>query len=205
MSPVFVAIEGLSGVGKSTTADLLATRLHAARVPTVVSEFDQIRGRIQAQDELNARYLLFLSAICLASLDVQATLEDGYHVVVESYIARTVAYHRGMGATASVVLGRLAIPDVTIYLTCEAQERVPRLGARGAPRHIWDSLAERCKARIDREYRTFPMHVIDTTDHDPGSVVDVILRHPLNGGCDCANYQPVASHPNLLSALPLRT
>jgi thymidylate kinase len=192
--PLFVAIEGLSCTDKSTAAQGLSTALGAALLPTVPDEYGPLRQRLHRPEELDARFLLFMSAISLASLDVGRHLHAGLPVVVESYIARTVAFHRGMGASARIVLPELLRPDVTFELTCEAAERRRRWRQRGGHRHSWDLQAERCEAAILREYRHFAMHRIDTTHLSPPEVVAAISCHPLDGSCSCENTQPLAGH-----------
>jgi thymidylate kinase len=202
---MFIALEGLSGTGKTTIARSLAEVLRAVQVPTVPDEYKILRNYFEAPEQLDARFLFFLSAICEAGLEVRRHALSGRHVVVESYLARTIAFHRGMGSAVTVELPGLLRPDVTFHLICTGIERQRRRSRRGGDRHLWDQLARARAASIAREYRRFPMHLVETTELSPTGVVHAILRHPLNGGCDCENGQHVAGHPNLLSAVPRRT
>jgi thymidylate kinase len=201
---LFVAIEGLCCTGKTTVVRGVSTALDAVHLPTVPDDYAPLRQRLQQAEELNARFLLFMSAVSLASLNIRRHVEAGWPVVVESYVARTVAFHRGMGASAQVVLPDLLLPDVSFQLTCERSERHRRRQRRGGHRHYWDRWAEACEAAILREYRRFAMHLIDTTHLSPSGVVTAILHHPLDGSCTCEDTQPLARHQDLLSAIPRR-
>jgi thymidylate kinase len=202
--PLFMAIEGLSCTGKTSVVRQLAPMLGAVQPPTVPSEYTALRQRFNRQEELNARFLLFLSAISLASLEIQRHLQAGSHVAVESYVGRTTAFHKGMGASVQITLPDLLRPDVTYFLICDMPERARRQRERGGVRHYWDIHAENCQSAILREYKCFDMHVIDTTRRQVDEVVASIIRHPLDGSCTCENTQPVAGYPNLLSIVPER-
>ena len=202
--PLFIAIEGLSCTGKTTAAQRLSTALDAVLLPTVPDEYAPLRRRLHRPEELDARFLLFMSAVSLASLAIRRRLQAGRTVVVESYVARTVAFHRGMGASVQIAVPGVLMPDVTFELACEATERHRRWKQRGGYRHSWDLQAERCEAAILDEYRQFAMHRVDTRRLSPTEVIAAILRHPLDGSCRCENTQPLAGHQDLLSALPRR-
>lgn len=201
MKPLFVALEGLSCTGKTTVVGEVADALGAVHLPTIPDEYRALRRRFDQVEELDARFLCFLSAICLASGEIGRQLDAGRSVVVESYLARTVAFHRGMGSSAMVYLPELRQPDVSFHLTCAPAERHQRELGRGGSRHFWDELAAKHEADILSEYRHFPLHVIDTTACAPRDVVNALLRHPLDGSCTCENPEPVAGHQDLLSAL----
>ncbi len=202
--PLFVAIEGLSGTGKTGVAGVVTQTLGAAHVATVPDAYTPLRRRLDQPEELDARFLLFMSGVTLASLAIRRHLNAGAHVAVESYVARTVAFHRGMGSSVLVEMPGLLLPDVTFHLVCETSERRRRLWARGGDRHCWDSLAEAHEADILAVYRQFGMHRVDTTKLSLPVVADAVLRHPLDGSCRCADVQPVGSYQNLLSVVPRR-
>lgn len=202
--PLFITVEGLACTGKTTVANLLADRPRAVNLPAVPPEYAHLRSRFRAREHLDARHLFFLSAIAFAGGQIRGHLAAGRLVVVESYLARTVAFHRGMGSTVEVSLHDLPRPDVAFRLTCDPRVRAQRQWQRGGPRHYWDLLAEDHIAGIQREYRRFPAHVIDTTDAEPTDVVQHIIKHRIDGGCACEDGQSLAGHQNLLSALPER-
>jgi len=197
---LFVALEGLGGVGKSTVAPLLAAELVAVLMPSIPDLFQQLRRCFTVERQVDARYLYFLSALCWTAGEIEQAVTEGSTVVVESYFARATAFHRAMGSGLMVVVPESLIrPDVSFHLVCDEGVRQERLARR--PRHhgLWDRLAENASSAILHEYWAFPMHRIDTTMSDPLEVVRNILLHPLDGGCDCADTEPLAGHSNLLS------
>lgn len=205
MRPLFIALEGLNAVGKTTAATLLSRFDGIVRMPSVPAEYTPLRRQFTGRTELDARFLYFLSAVSMAGARIRHQLDAGQHVVADSYYARAVSFHRGMGSAVTVSIPGLPMPDVTFRLTCSALGRAQRQRDRGGNRDEWDVLTEAHAEDIEREYRAFPAHVINTTELAPGQVTASLLRHPLDGECDCENTQPVAGYPDLLSALPCGT
>jgi len=162
--PMFVSIEGLNGVGKTEVVKSLRDKLgyHWTRVsPCFRGAMEVMKWR----DDLDARYLLFLSVVLHTSNRVAATLRCGKSVVVDGYIERTRAYHLGMGASLSVNVDHvLEKPTISILLTCNENERQRRIVARGRPRELWDDLADRSASAILRHYRQCGFPAVDTTD-----------------------------------------
>lgn len=202
MRPLFIALEGLNAAGKTTAATLLSRLDGIERMPSVPAEYTTLRRRFTGRDQVDARSLYFLSAISMAGTRILHQLDAGQHVVADSYYARAVAFHRGMGSSVSVSVPGLLMPDVTFRLICSPAIRAQRQCARGGSRDEWDDLAEAHAREIEREYHGFPTHVIDTTELTPRQVTIALLRHRLDGECSCENAQPVARHSDLLSALP---
>ena len=177
MTALFVSLEGLSGVGKSTVAPLLAQELGAEIVPTVPADFSSLRKQLDETASIDARFCFFLCAVIHSGGTVARYLDSGQHVVVESYLYRTIAFHRGMGAKLLVDCSHLEVlPTHVFHLTCSNSERLRRRAERQAParRTIWDARAEVSVAEILREYSRFPMQVIDTTQLTPSEVVEDI-------------------------------
>lgn len=183
--PMFVSIEGLNGVGKTEVVKNLRDKLgyHWTHVsPCFRSAIEMMKGK----DDLNARYLLFLSIVLHTSNRVAAALRCGKSVVVDGYVERTRAYHLGMGASLSIDIGHaLEKPTISILLTCEEKERQRRLAERGRPRELWDDLADRSAGSILRYYRECGFPVVDTTNRSTEEVfgkVRAILQ--LHGGAE---------------------
>jgi thymidylate kinase len=202
MRPLLIAIEGLNAAGKTTTATLLSQLDGIVRMPSVPSEYTMLRRQFTGRDQIDARFLCFLSAVSMAGTRIRHRLDAGQHVVADSYYARAVAFHRGMGSSVSVSIPGLLMPDVMFRLICSPAVRAQRQRTRGGSRDEWDDLAEAHAGDIEREYRGFPAHVIDTTELTPQQVTTALLRHRLDGECSCEDTQPVAGHPDILSALP---
>jgi thymidylate kinase len=175
---MFITLEGLHGVGKSTVADMLANRLPGAvLVPTIPCELEPARRFVDRSADVNARYLFYLSAVSIASGRVRAFSEIGGIVIAESFIHRTVAFHAGMGASARVDLSSLQVPvpDFIFYLHCEDSVRRLRLLGRNAGANRWRALAEMRAPEIVDAYASFPLIPVDTTEMTREEVCEFIV------------------------------
>ena len=178
MQPLFVDIEGLHGVGKSEIVIGVAKAIGAEYIPTVPYEFESTRKIFNQTDNVNARYLFFLAAVLYSSEKIRNTLLTGKSVVVESYLYRTIAFHKGMGAKIDVTLPYdIPLPDVAFHLICSSTERAMRLMKRsnGTPRKgYYEVLAENNVQQILNEYKKFSMVEVDTTSKQPYEVIESI-------------------------------
>jgi len=175
---MFITLEGLHGVGKSTVADMLADRLQGAvLVPTIPRELQTARRFVDNSADVNARYLFYLSAVSIAADQVRALGEAGRIVIAESFIHRTVAFHAGMGASALVDLPSLRVPtpDLNFYLHCDDTVRRQRLLGRNASTNRWRTLAEMRAPDIAHAYAAFPLIRVDTTEMTCEQVCEFIL------------------------------
>jgi thymidylate kinase len=201
--PVFVALEGLRGCGKSTVAPLLARSLQAELVPTFPAEYRQARAFLDWHSRnVDARAHLFASALMITAERVRAVMESGRSVVIDSYLQRTVATHLAYGSTVDLARSaRIPIP-ITFRLECAPTARAARLNARDKPTTWWDELADQRADRIEREYASWPAHRIDTTDRTPAQTVAEILAH--KEACSCGHAQLVGRDAQLLPPVPCR-
>lgn len=175
-TPVFVALEGLRGCGKSTIAPLLARRLDARHLATLPSEYDAPRALLDTSSRNpHARGYLFLSGMLVTADRARELLASGTSVIVDSFFARTLATHRAYGADIDFAPPVEWPAPVMILLECAPEERLRRLQARTKTATWWDELAEIRAERIEQEYRSFSAHRVDTTGCRPEQTVEEIL------------------------------
>lgn len=199
-NPLFVALEGLRGVGKSTVAPLLADALDAELVPTVPGPYETARRHVDKAENPEARMCLYLAALLEAAAHIHQRIGEGRPVAVESYFARCLATHTGIGAQLHVVLpGHLPTPRM-YRLTCSESERQRRLTTRVKPTTHWDALAESNTGRINAVYDHFSMTPIDTTDRTPQQVAEVICAR-LGEDASHGEHESVGAHPDLLPSV----
>lgn len=170
---LFVALEGIAGVGKSTTTRLLAERLNAKVFPALPDPFKPLRKSFSCPDQVDARFCFYLSAVIVTSDLVKETTARGQPVVLESFIYRTIASHMGMGASFRILTPKIYMPTHIFFLKCTEGERKRRLAAREMD--PWNVLAETKAQAILDEYGRFEMPTIDTTEQSPEEVVERIL------------------------------
>ncbi|WP_329230240.1 hypothetical protein OG488_17185 [Streptomyces sp. NBC_01460] len=200
--PRFESLEGLRGTGKSTLAPMLAAARQAVLVPTVPSLYQPLRHAVDERTNVEARMCLYLSALFTAAEEIQHHLDAGTSVVVESYFARCLATHRGLGARLGVTLPNLLPTPVTYHLVCQDAERQRRLAGRNKPASRWDVLVESASDRVMDAYVSFPMHHVDTTGRGPDEVLRVIMDTDRQGAHSHADTEPVGAHPHLLPPVP---
>lgn len=174
--PVFIALEGLRGCGKSTIAPLLADELGALHVPTIPAEYSQARTFLDRHSHnVDARAHLFASALLITAERVRALLDADTSVVIDSYMQRTIATHCAYGTTIDLAQPANLPRAITFRLECSASVRAARLRRRKKASTWWDVLADQLSTRIDDEYSKFPSYRIDTTDQQPDETLATIL------------------------------
>jgi len=99
--------------------------------------------------------------------------------VCDRYVLSTTAYHLALGLPPKYLEATdtidLPTPTVTIYLHCEENERLRRIGQRGAS--VMDLEHTRTANKIRREFEKADTIRIDTTYKNVDKVVDEILEH----------------------------
>lgn len=173
----FISFEGLSGVGKSTISRLYAEKIGAKLIGTIPESFSSLRKILDTPTtNIHARFLFYLAAVLEGEKSLKVAL-CSKNVVVESYLYRTIAFHRGMGSNLDISIPEdILLPNVVFYLTCEEKERQRRRVARGKRETYWDCLAERNADNILHEYQHFKMDSIDTTHLKPEEIVDKLIN-----------------------------
>ncbi|MFC9791766.1 hypothetical protein ACFVJI_03885 [Streptomyces sp. NPDC127584] len=200
--PLFEALEGLRGSGKSTVAPLLAAARGAILVPTVPLFYQSLRRQVDLQESVDARLCFYLSALFTAAEEIREHLAADTPVVVESYFARCLANHHAFGARLGVTLPPDLPQPTTYHLLCTEDERQRRLAQRIKPISRWDAMSEEDADRISTAYAQFPMHRIDTTGRAPEQIVQTILT--TQEGHRREDAEPVGAHPHVLPPVPRR-
>jgi len=181
---IFVAIEGIDGVGKSTIATELSTRLNNLGIPTLmmrspVGDYQLAAPYVNNICDVDSHYLFYLSGVKHTSEEIRKAL--GHHsVVCDRYIFSTLAYHIANNASAQVDIASLNIlkPDFAFYISVsDEQLRMSRILGRGKidpgdqETRQKGSLVE----KIEQEFARFGLISIDNTNRPLNEVVNEIL------------------------------
>jgi thymidylate kinase/transcription elongation GreA/GreB family factor len=152
---IFVVLEGLTGVGKSTFTWELANQLDMVIADVQFPEFKAAQQLVENDAEaLEARHALFFSALCLAAKKVNELLREGQMVICDSWIFRTQATHLSMGSSLNFkVPAWFPQPDIKILLTCDEEQRNARIISRGTPSGYWKAQCESHSEEILAWYR----------------------------------------------------
>ncbi|HYU09421.1 MAG TPA: dTMP kinase [Gemmatimonadales bacterium] len=142
MNGLFIAVEGPNGVGKTTIAGLLATRLRErqeAPVHLTTEPSNTPLGRLLRSSEavLTGRALaLAVAADRYAHLDSEVVplVDAGTHVVSDRYVQSSLVLQRVDGLSLAEIWRYNAYvlpPTVTFYLEDEPEVIRERLASRG--------------------------------------------------------------------------
>ncbi|AWY01096.1 hypothetical protein A8139_14740 [Marinomonas primoryensis] len=133
---MLIVIEGLDGVGKSTIAKALSTRLNADFLSTPDPSLREARKIIDKEydDTPLARQLFYTSSVVHLSEKIKHLKEQGKVAVVDRYWLSTQVYHSwkcgGLHFQLSEVVNQIQQPDFTVYLTLPLSIRNARLQSR---------------------------------------------------------------------------
>ncbi|MEW1544946.1 dTMP kinase [Streptomyces tsukubensis] len=121
----FLVLEGVSGVGKSTLATLLASRMSATSLHTLADPHSNWSTVANEQLRALPQLAFYISGLLHASDLIRQAMLSG-PVVADRYLSSVSACHAavhnlGTADVASLLtpfLPYLVVPDTTFYLTC---------------------------------------------------------------------------------------
>ena len=183
-----ISIEGMDGVGKSTTCKLLAEKLGYKFVEKPLhflfdeneANFDEY---IRIRDKVNANpNRVFTSWFYgLGSIYMYEKFKDE-NIVTDRHFASNYAWSgtEDNGEVYDLLIKKLGVPKLTVILYCPSDVIVERLKSRNKndkdiikatnSEKIYAKMIEFCKTK------KLPFIVIDTSTLTPNAVVDKILR-----------------------------
>lgn len=133
--PVFIAVEGLDGTGKSTVIRLLAERCGCTLFKTPPDAFGAFRSEIDAAYQENdfAQQLFYASTVAHVSKLAETSLAAGCSVIVDRYWLTTKIYAgvRRQRINLDNLEVSLLRPDFTLYLHSSEAIRRERMKVRG--------------------------------------------------------------------------
>ncbi|MCZ2722356.1 AAA family ATPase [Marinomonas sp. 15G1-11] len=187
---MLIVIEGLDGVGKSTIAKALSTRLNAELLSTPDPALKKARQIIDEgySGTPLARQLFYASSVVHASEKIKHLKEQRKIVVVDRYWLSTQVYHNwkcgGSHFQLPEVVNLIQLPDFTIYLSLPLSIRNARLRLR-KDNTIEDdlTLSDDTDCWLDSIYRSFKStkivgHWVDINAFgDVNQIVDTIIEN----------------------------
>ena len=116
---MFIVIEGLDGVGKSTITKALAREVDAVMLATPGDKFNSMRSELELiyKDNHQARQLFYMSTVVNISEQVRDLISKGKSVIVDRYWLSTQVYHQWKSETPPFELTEVEssiwVPDVS--------------------------------------------------------------------------------------------
>lgn len=181
---VFISIDGVDGIGKTTVAELFAADGSFRCYKSPSGPFAQLRKEIDAHATPLERYCFYRLATQFDSKQINQLLETS-SVVCDRYIASTAAYHIAMDARIRVIHDETGLlrPHFAFLLGARSEIRDKRLLERA--KISSDIEIERNSSFLDRVAGIFMLldliH-IDTSDMTAEEVVMAIRRIIIRGG-----------------------
>lgn len=185
---IHIAIEGMDGVGKTTTCKLLAERLGYKFIEKnlhfLFDENDEFDNYFRIRDKVNANSdRLFTSWFYgLGNIYLYTMFKDD-NIVTDRHFLSNYAWS-GTDDNIEVydlLVDKLGFPDLTVILY--ADETAIRNRLRGRDEH--DSDLEKVKNSQEKyekmvffcEKYQMPYLVVDTSNLTPQQTVDIIIKH----------------------------
>ena len=181
---VFISLDGVDGVGKTTVAKLLASDSSFQYYKSPAGPFAQLRKEVDAHATPLERYCFYRLATQFDSIQISQLLKTK-SVVCDRYIASTAAYHIAMDARIRVIHDEAGLikPHFAFLLGARSEVRDKRL--LGRAKISSDIEIERNSAFLDRVadiFMSFGLIYIDTSDITAEEVANIIKRTVVEGG-----------------------
>jgi thymidylate kinase len=128
MKNLFITVDGVDGVGKTTVSKLLAKKLNGIYYKSPSNQFLQTRQKVENPINVFGRYCFYRLATQNDSENIKILLESN-HVVCDRYIASTFAYHFVMDNDITIIHNEknLLKPDFALLLTANSDTRNSRI------------------------------------------------------------------------------
>jgi thymidylate kinase len=187
----FVVLEGVSGVGKSTLARLLAKRLGATAIHALTDPHTSWSDTVNRELRPLPQFAFYLSGLLHVSDAVRQALSVG-PVVADRYVSSVMACHAavnrvGLGQVRELIapfLPYLVAPDATFYLVGSDHSLKERMGTKTDVKQDDTDLFDvpgrlaRLRENFQSVAETDPSRVMLPTDgRSPDDLADIIVEH----------------------------
>ena len=175
---VFISLDGVDGVGKTTVAKLLAADGSFRYHKSPAGPFARLRKEVDDHATPLERYCFYRLATQFDSVQINQLLETN-SVVCDRYIASTAAYHIAMDARIRVIHNDAGLlnPHFAFLLGARSEIRDKRILERA--KVLSDTKLERDSTLLDRVaeiFMSFGLIYIDTNNMTAEEVATAIKR-----------------------------
>lgn len=189
--PIFITVDGIDGVGKTTACKLLAERIGAVYYKTPGEPFASLRHHVDQNIDPWTRYFFYRAAVQNDSRQIKTLLDEGKSVICDRYITTTQVSHALLDPALRELFEarNIVTPDHSFILTASPATCRQRIMARSGGIDLTDELESNFayQSSVNAEYLQLGLPVISTDDKDPAQVVEAI----------CAWLKPGAIRPRM--------
>lgn len=181
---IFVSLDGVDGVGKTTVAKLLASDGSFQYYKSPAGPFAQLRKEVDTHATPLERYCFYRLATEFDSVQISRLLKTK-SVVCDRYVASTVAYHIAMDARIRVIHNDAGLlkPHFAFLLGARSEVRDKRILERA--KVLSDAKIEGDSTLLDRVaeiFMSFGLTHIDTSDMTAEEIATTIKSIIARGG-----------------------
>ncbi len=178
---LFITLDGVDGVGKTTTCELLSKSLNAILFKSPSEPFQSTRYIVDTDINPLTRYFFFRAANQSDSKKIEALISAGNTVICDRYVFSTYAYHVAMDKRVNDIFEKTGLmePDISILLSAPSNIRRERIKSRKLENPSYDRLLEnnyKYQNKVQRVFKKLAMFEIDTEQNTPAQVVDIIIE-----------------------------
>ena len=179
---LFICLEGLDGVGKSTVGKIIAKKMCGVFLQTPGEPYKAIRCRIDAENCLFTRYYFYLSSVYRLSNWLKQSKDN--IAICDRYLYSTLAYNWPHTDNPDCQEwgkhSELLKPDITFFLAASFKMRQTRLLYRkkSTERIVPDDTNPQVQMLAANRYAKFnDMVVVDTEDISANETASCIISH----------------------------
>lgn len=182
MNNLFITIEGVDGVGKSTITKMLAKYMDATAIQTPSEIFFQKRRLVEKSDNRKDKFDFYINAIIDQQEEIEQLLSTS-SVICDRYTHSTFAYQwpldKEMPISINAYFENIRKPDYSFLLILNKEERNQRIRVREKETGIINEADHRLDIIDTAEKRylnMFDLTQIDTTNKNADEVCELILK-----------------------------
>jgi thymidylate kinase len=176
MKNLFITVDGVDGVGKTTVSKLLAKKLNGIYYKSPSNQFLQTRQKVENPINVFGRYCFYRLATQNDSENIKILLESN-HVVCDRYIASTFAYHFVMDNDITIIHNEknLLKPDFALLLTANSDTRNSRIINRNESKN-WIEENSSLLDNIQNVFSSLELTEFKTDSLKPDEIVNNIIQ-----------------------------
>ncbi len=176
MRKLFIAIDGVDGVGKTTISKLLAQELNGFYYRSPSNPFLDIRQKVENPMNPIGRYCFYRLAIQNDSRIIKNILKSKL-VVCDRYIASTFAYHFVMDNDIKIIHDDRGIlkPNFSLLLTANSETRNNRIIKRNESKN-WIEDNSSLLDSIQNVFLSLGLTEFKTDNLTPDKIVKKIIK-----------------------------